>query len=154
PVDLHHPGADAQLLRRLGDVLAGAEFVEIVVVGVDLFGRDRAVADPVFLDALEGIEILGRIGNLGDALRRCEAGKKRRGSKSRARCQECTTVQEHALRRRLMLGDFPSPAMDDIHVRQALWWFSPTAEVRAPRITGKSRLCDAGVFPPTEPALA
>ena len=68
-------GRDAQRLRRRGDDLGRAEFVEIVVVAVDLLVGDRPV-ERVFLVALGRIEVGGRVRQLveiGHALGQCGA---------------------------------------------------------------------------------
>ena len=54
-------GRILQRLRLLGDVLGRVEFVEIVVVAVDLLVGDRAI-ERVLVVVLGRIEIDGRIG--------------------------------------------------------------------------------------------
>ncbi len=61
PVDRDLPRADDEVLRVGGDVLARPELVEIVVVAVDLLGRDRAV-ELVGLVLLGGVEVGRRVG--------------------------------------------------------------------------------------------
>jgi hypothetical protein len=111
-VDLDRPGAQLERLRRLGDVLAHAEFVEIVVVEIDLLFRDRAV-ERERLVALDRIEILGRIRQVADALRARNA--RRQHQRGRAgRRQEGAPV-EQVLRRGKAFRDFPSAAANDVH---------------------------------------
>jgi hypothetical protein len=70
-VDLHRPRPDWQLLRLLGDLFRRIEFVEIIVVAIDLLVGDRPIED-IFLVALGRIEIgirVWQIGEIGDTLR-------------------------------------------------------------------------------------
>ena len=67
-IDLYGPGADLQRLGLLGDTLRRIKLVEIIVVAVDLLVGDRTV-ERERLVALARIEIDGRIGLVGKALR-------------------------------------------------------------------------------------
>jgi hypothetical protein len=60
-------GKPLQRLRRLGDALARAELVEIVVAGIDLLVGDRPIKG-VFFIAAHRIEVLGRVRQVADAL--------------------------------------------------------------------------------------
>ncbi len=81
-VDCHRPRPNWQHLRLVGDVLAGAEFVEIVVVAVDRLVGDRTV-ELVFFVALGRIEIGARVRQLGEVAR-CAAPSPRPAAGQRA----------------------------------------------------------------------
>ena len=87
--DTNRPRRSLEVARQLGGLIfAGAEFVEVVIAGDDVLGRQRLLADV--------------IGRLGDAI---ELGTRARG-KRRGQCaqrggsgpQEMTPVQIHVLR--------------------------------------------------------
>ena len=67
-IDGDHPGADAQLLRFARQRFRRREFVEVIVVEVDLLRRHVAVED-VFRIVLGWIKTFARIGDIGNALR-------------------------------------------------------------------------------------
>ena len=98
-VDLHRPRPDRQFLRLVGDFLGRIEFVEIIVVRVDLLVGDRPV-ERVFRVALGRIEIGGRvrqIGQIGDALRSAAPGASAKAA--RAAQQQTAAVEEQMLGR-------------------------------------------------------
>ena len=83
----------------VGDFLGRIEFVEIIVMRVDLLVGDRPV-ERVFLVALGRIEIGGRvrqIGHVGDALRK--RGARRQRQRGRAAQQQAAAVEEQMLGR-------------------------------------------------------
>src|SRR5215813_13140669 len=75
-VDLDRPRPQLERLRRLADALARAELVEIVVAGIDLLVGDRPI-ERVFFITAGGIEVLGRVRQVADALRERNLGRQR-----------------------------------------------------------------------------
>ena len=113
-VDLDGPRPQLERLGVAGDLLGGAEFVEIIVVGVDLLVRDGPI-EHVLLVALDRIEVGGRIGQVG---RRAAPGPSGATSDDRGhsgRRQEGAAIEEQVLGGGVTLGNFPSAAANDMH---------------------------------------
>jgi hypothetical protein len=112
-IDLDGPWPQLQRLRRLGDVLARTELVEIVVAEVDLLVGDRPV-ERVFFIAADRIEIPGRVRQIADALGERKLGRERQRGRG-ARRQQTAAVQEEVFGRGKAFGDFPPAAANDVH---------------------------------------
>jgi hypothetical protein len=113
-VDPDGPGPDLQRLGLAGDVLRRIEFVEVVVVGVDLLVGDRAI-ELVLLVAFAGIKIDGRVGLVADALGERELRRKA-GSRGTGRDrQQRSAIEEKMLGGGAAFGRFPAAAADDVH---------------------------------------
>src|SRR5262245_7321279 len=105
-VDGDLPGTDDEVLRVGGDVLAGPELVEIVVVAVDLLGRDRPVELVGFI-LLRRVEVGGRVGPLSAGRRDTGAQRECRGYAEPKTLQDGPTVGVDRLWRGQPLGNFP-----------------------------------------------
>jgi hypothetical protein len=133
-IDLDGPWPQLQRLRRLGDVLARTELVEIVVAEVDLLVGDGPV-ESVILVPRQRIEVPRRIRQIGDPLAIGKRRDERRGSR---RQQEGAAIEEQMLGGGLLLAQFPSAAANDVH--DAVPPDQDSASIRRPIVTGKSRL--------------
>src|SRR4029078_7531112 len=112
-VALARPRPQLERLRRLGDVLAHAELVEIVVAGVDLLVGDRPV-EREFIVAPDGIEVLGRIGELAGALGERRIRGERQGKRGEAGPgKKAAAVEEQALRRGKACGNLTVETASD-----------------------------------------
>ena len=142
-VDLDRPRPRIQRLRRAGDGLLLAEFVEIIIVAVDLLVGDWPV-EFVFGVELGRVKIGGRVRqrrDIGDALRLRRHRRQRHGRQGhgrRAADQQLAPVEGKVLGRELALGNFPATAANNVH-RITLSHLM-TQEVRRSPVTGKSRM--------------
>ena len=133
-VDLHTPRPRLQRGRPVGNVLRHAEFVEIIVVRVDLFRRDGAVE-------LEGLVALGRIEPRGRVFGgACERRQRQRPADRAGARQHGAAVHEQTFRRRLGLRNFPGLA--DIDQHGGLGAISSNLDLVARGLTNKSRARD------------
>ena len=114
-VDLDLPRPRLQRLRRVIDVLGFAEFIEIVVMLVDVFGRHRPV-ERVSLVAFGGIEASRRIGLVVRARQARQRRQERARGDQRAVAHEGAPVEKQGFGRRFALGDLPTFAANDVHV--------------------------------------
>src|SRR6516165_11211295 len=138
-VDFDRPGTQLERLRRFGDAFARAEFIEVVVVGIDLFVGDRTIKRE-FLIALDGINILGGIGQIADAL--SERGSWDQRERAGAH-KQAAAVEEQMLRCGKPLGNFPTAAMNDMHGRPPdCRHYRPGRNHR--QVTATPRSCDGG----------
>jgi hypothetical protein len=110
-VDLDGPRPQLERLRRLDDVLARAEFIEIIVAGIDPLLGDGTVEREFFI-ASDGIKILRRVGQIAHALSERCRGCKRKG---RCRCKEAAPAEKHVLGRGVPFGYLPSAAANHVH---------------------------------------
>jgi len=116
-LDLDGPGADLQVLRRFGNLLVRAVFVEVVVGRGVLLGRQRQL-DLVLEVRLGGIEARRRVGFLRQRGEIERTQRLRAGEQDRARGEgldDAAAIAEQRFRRRLRLGDLPAARAFDQH---------------------------------------
>src|SRR5579885_29522 len=113
-VDRHRPWPDRQHLRRAGDFLVGAEFIEIVVVRVDQFVGDGAV-ELVGVVALGRIEVGAGVRQLAEILDALRQRRARQGGERAGAGEQAAAAEHQVLRRDLGLRDLPAAAADDGH---------------------------------------
>ena len=116
-VEGHRPGPDRQGLGRIGDVLARAELVVVVVAGDEILGGQRTV-ELVGVVAFEGIELGRGIGirGLGLVRMREDAGTQRQQQRSRRQpLGEIPPIDIDRLRRRRRFRQLPAALATDMH---------------------------------------